>query len=203
MKDGWVLSLVVMVMGSCAMEWTLRVCRFHNILTDHFPVVGPQPVLILVMILIQFDHRELLLQRASPVLLRYGPCVVHVLISALIMRRSLDHLTVVCTMLFRVGLVTSGRIGKSHGALPVGVATIHIGVTVSIDHLVPIDEDQVSRMRLLDAFRERLLLAPKGDLLVNPGGALTSTQGCLNDILLLLKAACVVHTNGVVRVARA
>lgn len=65
--------------------------------------------------------------------------------------------------------------------------------------MVPINEDQLSRVRLLYALRQRLLLVPKDDGLVAASCSMASTHGrvcddLLCDELLLLKASCGVHT---------
>ena len=157
-------------------------------------------MLILVVILIQLYHWELLLQRACPVLLGYGPVLMHVLIPALVVGSRFDHLAVVGAVLLRISLVTNRRFSKSHGALTVSVAAINITITVSIDDLVPIHKDQVSRMGLLDAFRKRLLLVSKDDLLVGSDSTLTPTQWCLNSVLLLLfKASSIMQALSVLR----
>ena len=58
---GRVLALVVM-MGGGSVKRALGVRHLHGIFTGHLCVVRPDPILILIVVLIQFNHRELLLK---------------------------------------------------------------------------------------------------------------------------------------------
>ena len=53
-----------MVVMMCAgpVKRALRVRHLHGIFTGHLCVVRPDPILILIVVLIQFNHRELLLK---------------------------------------------------------------------------------------------------------------------------------------------
>ena len=53
--------MVVMVAGG-PVKRALRVRHLHSIFTGHLCVVRPDPILILIVVLIQFNHRELLLK---------------------------------------------------------------------------------------------------------------------------------------------
>lgn len=104
------------------------------------------------MVLVELDHGELLLERASALLL-HGDAVLQVLVvSALVLGRSFDHLAVVRTVFLRVSLMAGRRVSQRHGPmLAIDVAAINVAVAVTIHDLVPIDKDQVCSMRLLNA----------------------------------------------------
>ena len=53
--------MVVVVAGS-SVKRALRVRHLHSIFAGHLRVVRPDPILILIVVLIQFNHRELLLK---------------------------------------------------------------------------------------------------------------------------------------------
>lgn len=132
----------VVMVPSGAMERAFRVCHFHSVLADHLPIVRTQSVLVLVMVLVEFNHGEFLLKRTSPLLLYSHSLLKVLVISALVLTRSIDHLTIVCTMLFRISLVARRWICQSHRPLcAIRVTAIDITITVAIHNLVSIDED--------------------------------------------------------------
>ena len=93
-------------------------------------------------------------------LLRHSALLMDVLISLLIVRGSLNHLSIVSTMLFGVCLMARRWISQSHGPLAFCVTAVDVAVAVAVNDLIAIDEDQVSGMGLLYALGERLLLVP-------------------------------------------
>ena len=60
-----ILLVVVMVV---AVDGALGIRHFNSVLTDHLSIVVLQTV-VLIVILVEFNHGEFLLQRACPVLL--------------------------------------------------------------------------------------------------------------------------------------
>ena len=56
------MTMVVMMVARGAVKRALRVRHLHSIFTGHLCVVRPDPILILIVVLIQFNHRELLLK---------------------------------------------------------------------------------------------------------------------------------------------
>ena len=67
----------------------------------HFHILKPGLVLMVSVILVQFNHRELLLQGAISQLLRHHTLLLNVLIPSLVMRDCVNHLAEVGTLLFR------------------------------------------------------------------------------------------------------
>ena len=90
---------MVMVVGGSPVKRALRVRHLHSVFTGHLCVVRPDPILILIVVLIQFNHRELLLKRAGPVLLSHGALLHVVVISPLVLRGSLNHLPIIGAVL--------------------------------------------------------------------------------------------------------
>ena len=88
-----------------------------------------------------------------------------ILVASLILRNCIYHLSVLCTLLLRVSLVTSRWISQCDGSLGI-IASIDVVIAVTVVYLVTIDEYELGGMRLLDAFGERLLLGKCQRLLV-------------------------------------
>lgn len=102
---------VVMVCG-CPVEWTLGVRHLDIVvvIADHLPVVRTQSVLVLVMVLVELDHGELLLERACALLFHCDAMLHIIVIAALVLAGCLDHVAIVRTVFLDVGLMACGRI---------------------------------------------------------------------------------------------
>ena len=141
------------VVRARAVQWALRIRHLHVVLALHLPVLGGPMVLrrVLLMVLVELDHRELLLQRARSLLLSQCALLLHMLVSPLLSRRGIHHLAVVGAVLFRVGLVAHGRVSQSHlPLLVVNVAPVHVAVAAAVDDLVAVNKDQLRRVSLLN-----------------------------------------------------
>ena len=183
--DELLTSVNVMMVSMSSMNRTFRIGFLHNcmVLTVHFGerCVHSLPIdTISFKVLIQLDHWELLLQRRVALSLDNQALmgISMTLIASLmtILRTNFDHLSVICTVLFRVSLMSSWCFSESHRSiipLIVGRASIvvsilplmlwmvmfpllHIGVAVIINHLISIHKYQMSSM-LLDRFGKVLL----------------------------------------------
>ena len=67
-------------------------------------------MLVLVMVLVELDHGELLLERARALLLHCDAMLQVLVVSALVLACSFNHLAVVGTMLLGVGLMPGRRV---------------------------------------------------------------------------------------------
>ena len=148
------LLLPMMVMMMCgSVERALRIRHLYRIFTHHLAIVRAQSVLVLVMVLVKLDHGEFLLKRTCALLL-HGDAMLQVLVvSALVLARSFHHLTVVGTILFRVGLMPGRRVRECHSVTllaAIYITAINVTIAVTINDLISIHEDKMSR--LLDAF---------------------------------------------------
>ena len=94
-----VLALMVMMVGAGSVKRALRVRHLDGVFTGHLCVVRPDPILILVVVLIQFNHRELLLKRAGPVLLSHSASLHVMVVSPLVLRGGLNHLPIIGAVL--------------------------------------------------------------------------------------------------------
>lgn len=64
-----------------------------------------------------------------------------------------DHLAVVLTVLFRVGLMTARRVRQCHGPLASSLLSLlNIGVPVTVHRLITIDKDMVISVLVLYTF---------------------------------------------------
>ena len=148
------VSMMVMVCG-CPVKRALRVRHLDIVvIADHLTVVRAQSVLVLVMVLVELYHGELLLKRACALLLHHDAMLHVLVIAALVLAGGLNHMSIICTVLLDVGLVARRRVCQCHGPLllAIRVASIDIAVAVTVDNLVPVNENQVRRMRLFYTF---------------------------------------------------
>lgn len=82
------------------------------------------------------------------------------MISALVVRNGVDHLSEVRAIFLSVRVVARGWIRQRHRAIArFDVVSVGIVVAAAILGLVTVDEDQIGRLRLLETLRE-LCLAP-------------------------------------------
>ena len=94
------------------------------------------------MVLVELDHGELLLKRASALLLDSDAIIHILLISALVLTGSIDHMSIVGAVLLRISLVSRRWICQCHLSMRfICVAAIYITVPVAIHNLIPIHED--------------------------------------------------------------
>ena len=63
-------------------------------------------MLVLVMVLVELDHGELLLKRASSLLFHSDTMLDVLVVSTLVLARSFDHLAVVCALFLSVSLMS-------------------------------------------------------------------------------------------------
>ena len=101
-----VLMVVMVCGGAVQRAFGIRHLDGIRVVAHHFPVVRAQSVLVLVMVLVELDHGELLLERTCPLLLNRDTMLHVLMISTLILAGSLYHVSIICTVLLDVGLVT-------------------------------------------------------------------------------------------------
>lgn len=111
----------------------------------------------MVVVSVQFDHWELLLKRTRPRLFGFATIVVR--IPSVLLCHYLDHLAVVRTVLFRVGLVPTWWITQGHCSLTTDLLPfVNIGITVTINGSISINKDMMISLRVLYTLRQGLLL---------------------------------------------
>lgn len=154
-EDGWMLQLArLQYLGmTVTVKGTLRVLNFNCCIWLHFNIVYPLLIrIILIVVLVKSDHGEFLLQRAITQLFCHHSLLLHVLVSALVVRRRLTHHAIICVWFFRLRLIPSWRVRQGHRAI------YDLAIAVTVSDLVSVHKYQMGRLSRLHTLWKRLVL---------------------------------------------